>query len=365
VIEVPVAIPQPLGLNPGEMVRVRSASEIFATLDENGMLDGLPFMPEMVRFCGRTLPVTQRADATCAGDGLVRNMPDTVHLRTVRCDGAFHDGCQAGCLMYWKEAWLERADGAPGKAKPRRPDQDEQAFIDEVLIPATRVPRAEGTGPDLYRCQATEIKRASTAINPRDLSQYPRALGNWKLPKVILGTFAAFVNEVLGIWRYRMPRRLWILRGERWPFVLGKLQKGKTPKGEPLDLQPGDLVRIRSKREIVATLDQTNRNRGLLFDHEMARFCGRTARVQSRVSRLIEESNGEMIEIKSDCILLEGVACAGDYHRLCTRGIYSYWREIWLERIDAPADHVPTAPCISTRGSRDPGACGVAAPGLS
>ena len=45
-----------LGLRPGEVVRVRSASEIFATLDDRGTLDGLPFMPEMLKYCGRTLP---------------------------------------------------------------------------------------------------------------------------------------------------------------------------------------------------------------------------------------------------------------------------------------------------------------------
>jgi predicted DNA-binding antitoxin AbrB/MazE fold protein len=353
---VPAADLQPLDLKPGEMVRVRSASEIFATLDENGMLDGLPFMPEMLKHCGRTLPVTQRADATCAGDGLVRIMPDTVHLRTIRCDGSFHDGCQAACLMYWKEAWLERA-GDAGEAQPRELDEREQAFVDETLIPATRVEREDGSGPDLYRCQATEIKQASSPLGVRELDQYARSLRNWKFPKLVIGLVAEAVNEFLRIYRNRMPERLWILRGERFPFVLGKHEKGKTPKGEPLDLKAGDLVRIKSKREIVATLDKNNRNRGLYFDHEMARFCGRTARVQSRVTHLIEEKNGEMVEIKSDCIILEGVVCPGDFHRLCTRAIYSYWRESWLERIDAPEDHVPTAPCVVTRWSRDPGAC--------
>ena len=67
--EVPMSPAHVLSLKPGEFVRVRSASEIFATLDERGMLDGMPFMPEMLKYCGRTLPVTQRADATCAGDG--------------------------------------------------------------------------------------------------------------------------------------------------------------------------------------------------------------------------------------------------------------------------------------------------------
>jgi hypothetical protein len=356
VIEVSAAALEPLDLKPGELVRVRSASEIFATLDENGMLDGLPFMPEMLKYCGRTLPVTQRADATCAGDGDVRIMPGTVHLRNIRCDGSFHDGCQAACLMFWKEAWLERAEDV-GKADPQELDERAVAFVEDTLIPATRLEREDGPGPDLYRCQATEIKQASRPLRLREFDQYARSLRNWKFPKLVIGLFTEAVNEFLRICRNRLPERLWIRRGERFPFVLGKLEKGTTPKGEPLDLQPGDLVRIKSKREIVATLDRTNKNRGLYFDHEMARFCGRTARVQSRVTRLIEEKNGEMVEIKSDCLILEGVVCPGDFHRFCTRGIYSYWREIWLEKIDEPEDYVPTAPCVVSRWSRDPAGC--------
>lgn len=358
-----MSTPQALGLKPGELVRVRSASEIFATLDERGALDGLPFMPEMLKYCGRTLPVTQRADATCAGDGIVRNMPDTVHLRNIRCDGSAHDGCQAACLMYWKEAWLERAQDV-GRAVPRPLDEAEQAFVDKTLAAGTRVPREDGTGPDLYRCQATDIKQASRQLRTREFAQYKRGLSNWKLPKVVLGIIVELINEFQALTVAHLPERFRLARGERFPFVLGKLEKGTTPKGEPLGLQPGDLVRIKSKREIVTTLDRTNKNRGLYFDHEMARFCGRTARVQSRITRLIEEKNGEMLEIKSDCIVLEGIVCPGDFHRLCTRGITSYWREIWLEKVDESSDHVPTGPCIATRWSRDPGGetCGPANP---
>ena len=98
VTQVSSTTPRQLGLKPGERVRVRSASQIFATLGPDGTLDGLPFMPEMLKYCGRTLPVAQRADVTCAGAGVVRRMQDTVHLQRVRCDGSAHDGCQAACL---------------------------------------------------------------------------------------------------------------------------------------------------------------------------------------------------------------------------------------------------------------------------
>ena len=36
----------------GNVVEVRSESEILGTLDENGALEALPFMPEMLRHSG-------------------------------------------------------------------------------------------------------------------------------------------------------------------------------------------------------------------------------------------------------------------------------------------------------------------------
>ena len=292
------------------------------------MLDGLPFMPEMLKYCGRTLPVTQRADTTCAGAGVVRRMHNTVHLQKIRCDGSFHDGCQAACLMFWKESWLERAESGAADA-PRPLDEHERSFVDETLIPATKVtPDPEATGPR-YRCQATEIPAASEPMRFRELDQYVRGYRNWKLPKLVRGLAVELFNLYQSFSGRHLPARLLIAEAKPYPFVIGKLAKGHTPVGK-LDLQPGDLVRVKSKDEIVATLDTTGRNRGLLFDGEMASYCGRTARVQARVNRLIEESNGQMVEIKSDCIILEGVVCTADFHRFCTRAIYSYWREIWL-----------------------------------
>ena len=119
-------------------------------------------------------------------------------------------------------------------------------------------------------------------------------------------------------------------------------------------------MRVKSRAEIEATLDHANYNRGLSFDGEMVRYCGRTARVRARVNRLIEESTGEMIEINSDCIILEGVVCAADYHRFCPRAIYPYWREIWLERVE-PADLDGDAPACAGTSQERPVASSAAA----
>jgi hypothetical protein len=334
--------PKVLDLRPGELVRVRGASEIFATLDEHGTLDGLPFMPEMLKYCGRTLPVTQRADKTCAGDGVVRRMHNTVHLQNVRCDGSAHDGCQAACLMFWKEAWLERLENGSGPAPPRL-DEDEQKYVAGTLLPATK--DETEAGAPRYRCQATEIPSASEPLRFRQAEQYVRDLQSWSLGKIVRGLIIELFNLWQGFSERRLPKALRIAGGRRYPFVVGKLAKGETPSRK-LDLRPGDLVRIKGKDEIVATLDTTNRNRGLSFDGEMSNYCGRTARVRARVNRLIEESTGEMIDIKSDCVILDGVVCAADYHRFCTRAIYPYWREIWLEKVDSsPHRNGSSVPC--------------------
>ena len=123
--------------------------------------------------------------------------------------------------------------------------------------------------------------------------------------------------------------------GRRWGALPGKAV-GRTPT-ERSDLQPGEVVRIKSRDEVSATLDENLRNRGLGFDAEMGRFCGTTARVAKRVDHIIDENSGVMIDMKNPCIVLEGVVCEGAYSHSCPRAITPYFREIWLERVEQPA----------------------------
>ena len=103
---------------------------------------------------------------------------------------------------------------------------------------------------------------------------------------------------------------------------------------------PGERVRVKSKEEIVATLDVHQRNRGLSFDVEMVPYCGGEFRVQRRVNTIIEERTGKVMTWPGDAIVLEGVVCSGCLSRnrlFCARSITPYWREIWLERVATSA----------------------------
>jgi hypothetical protein len=110
----------------------------------------------------------------------------------------------------------------------------------------------------------------------------------------------------------------------------------KSTPGEKLDLRPGELVQVRTLAEIELTLNAGQRNRGLWFDIEMLPHIGRTYRVHSRVERILEEKTGRMLTLKGDCIVLEDVVCSGCLSKdrlFCPRGLYLFWREVWLKRV--------------------------------
>src|SRR5438093_610554 len=52
-------------LYPGDIVEVKAPDEILQSLDIDGTLGNLPFMPEMVEFCGKRFRVSRRALKTC------------------------------------------------------------------------------------------------------------------------------------------------------------------------------------------------------------------------------------------------------------------------------------------------------------
>jgi len=139
---------------------VRGEEEILATLDDQGTLDALPFMPEMRRYCGGRYQVKARADRTFAEHAGLRRMRDAVHLSDVRCDGSAHDGCGRSCLMFWKEAWLERCA--------------QVAEADTPIAPATVAgPTSLSTRRGArYFCQATELAHATRPIRISELRQF-------------------------------------------------------------------------------------------------------------------------------------------------------------------------------------------------
>jgi hypothetical protein len=338
----------------GDWVEVRSKEEILSTLDENCELDGMPFMPEMFAFCGRRFRVYKSAHKTCDTVFPVRGrrVGDAVHLDT-RCDGSAHGGCQAGCMIFWKEAWLkpvrgmsQESDliGAEALSASTNVTAPAPGCTEFAVTKRTQVIDPNGGAPT-YICQATRLPYATSKLEWWEPGQYIEdyCSGNVGLWTMICGAtyflYSGLIRADIGLrrplrWFYDHFHFLW--RGSPFPRRSGVIPEGQATPVETLNLQPGELVRVKTHKEILKTLNTASRNRGLYFDAEEVPYCGRTYRVLRRVERIVNERTGKMQEMKTPCIILDSVICRSRYSEcrlFCPRSIYAYWREIWLERV--------------------------------
>jgi hypothetical protein len=306
-------------LRAGQWATVRQASEILATLDADGALAGVPFMPEMVPFLGRRLRVHRRADKTCVEGGGLRRLGAAVLLEGSRCDGAAHDGCQRGCMIFWPEAWLRPED----ERRPVVNLRGEAEARETLLALATR--RGE-----LYHCQSTALPEATRQLSPWSygLVASDLAKGEIGLHGAVSVVFRTLANRVL-----RM-----LGRGEL-DQLAGDAVK---PRRGKLALRTGEWVRIKPAQAVRATLGPDGRNRGLSFEPEMTRHVGKTYQVDQVIERIILEETGRMAQLKAT-VSLKAVTCQGLCAKNCPRNNPLFWREAWLERVDAVAAPPPRA----------------------
>jgi hypothetical protein len=292
-------------LRPGDVVQVRSEAEIRATLDADGKHDGLLFMEEMRRFCGRTFRVYRRGDKTCAEGNGLRRMPNAVTLDGVACDGSAHGGCKRTCQIYWKEAWLSRCSSDAGVERPTHADAAPAA----VELP-------NGT---ICTCQSTEMHRATTPLPLWDLRQYVCDLQHltWtQFTRIVCILLANTTRRLLGL-----------------PDLRQLCGNSTAPSMPPLNLQPGELVELKSRNEIAETLNKHGKLGGLESMPEMIQHCGKQFRVLKRLDKMVFEGTGELRSLKNT-VLLEGLVCDGSSHRGCPRASYVYVREAWLRRVE-------------------------------
>jgi hypothetical protein len=312
-------------LRRGDFVEVKPPDEIVQTLDAEGALDHLPFMPEMLEFCGRTFRVSRRALTICISGpetGVPRGfrVDDVVTLDDVRCSGAAHDGCQKACMIFWREAWLRKVGDAVG-----------QSQVDLRGMDQLRARLKVSTGRKIYFCQASQLSRAT---QPLSRSQ------KWRkyLSGLRAGNFSALqMARSIGIWLY------WFKIRRMFFGVHARGSSEPTPT-EGLNLQSGEWVEVKSMQNIIETLNERGDNRGLHFSDDMRLWCGRRCRVKGRLDKIIVDGTGQMRELHNT-VCLEGSTCGCSYMGSCmdgcARGELTYWREIWLRRSDEQTTHDP------------------------
>ena len=303
-------------LRPNDLVEVRSPKEILQTLDAGGALDYLPFMPEMVEFCGKRFRVSRRVVKTCSYTGSGTNMrefltDDIVTLDSLRCSGVEHDECPKYCTIFWRAAWLRKVDHVGDERAHSAVDSNDRTELTARLKTTS--------GPTTYFCQASELLKAT------------KPLARWKrvgkcFSEVRAGNCTGLeMVQRIGIWLFWRVRRVFM--GE---FAQGP--KRLTPV-ESLNLQSGELVEVKPMKNILETLNRTGRNRGLYFSPDMRLSCGKPQRVERRLDKIIVDGTGDVRKM-SNTVYLEGSLCGCSHVALggCSRNEFVYWRETWLRR---------------------------------
>jgi hypothetical protein len=120
--DIPMGKPTPderLGLEPGELVEIRSREEIFRTVNEGNFNRGLQIDEEMTKYCGGRYRVTSRVTRIInerSGEMMHFKNPCIV-LDDVNCMGEYSAKrllCPRRITAYWREIWLKRVEETPG-----------------------------------------------------------------------------------------------------------------------------------------------------------------------------------------------------------------------------------------------------------
>lgn len=111
----------------------------------------------------------------------------------------------------------------------------------------------------------------------------------------------------------------------------------KTP-ASPMILKPGDLVRVRTEKEIRKTLNRWNQLKGCGIMDDMWKYCGTEQRVFKIVKQFLDERD-YLVKKCNGIVILQDVLCEGTkWFGRCDRSCYYFWREEWIERVDVQMD---------------------------
>jgi hypothetical protein len=318
-----------------DLVEIKSLQEIAETLDTSGSIAGLPFMPEMVRYCGQQFRAYRVIDKIYdyGRTKKLRRLDDSLSLLGLRCDGSVHGGCQAACYLIWKVDWLKpvakpHSDHLEnGRFRLANGTSAENRLVNSVSEELT------ANNPDIkrYKCQYTDLASASKPLDPWDVRQDLRPLWTGNV------TLAAFIVALLTrLFNYAQDLR----GGIAFP-ALTLTSRPDLPVVS-LGLKSGESVRVLRKDEICRNLDAASRNRGLWFDKDMLKQAGQSFTVLGRVDQIIDDATGCMITMKTPCILLNDAVGSGEFLRFSAQHDYSFWREAWLARESASRSPVST-----------------------
>lgn len=156
-------------------------------------------------------------------------------------------------------------------------------------------------------------------------------VGHQPVLKSLKRTFAKPWNYFLKKWLKRYTR--FISNQNSKNARMAGVSVAPITSTQTYTLKAGDLVRVRSRAEIEATLDRWKELKGCAFLEYMWQYCDTTQRVLQSMERFLDERDYKVKKVRG-LVLLEGVICRGTpVFGRCDRCCHLFWREEWLEKI--------------------------------
>ena len=116
-------------LRPGDLVQIRSKSEIARTVGENGKTRGLWFDREMLPYCGQTARVKAKVEHFIDEDTgrMIHLASDCYILDDVVCKSYRSSSrwfCPRAIYPWWREGWLRPAEPEAAERRQTRATGD-------------------------------------------------------------------------------------------------------------------------------------------------------------------------------------------------------------------------------------------------
>ena len=175
----------------------------------------------------------------------------------------------------------------------------------------------EDTLSDLDGCQLPCVPRFSTG--------FAKPVGRSLLTR--------FKRALAKPWNYHVKK--WL----KWAYYKSPRSRVASVRARAMEFAPttpfgkGEVVRVRSREQILSTLDPFKELKGCGFLPDMYRYCGTQQIVLRSMQHFMDERDYKLKKVRG-VILLENVICNGTAaFGECDRCCYLFWREEWLERL--------------------------------
>lgn len=101
-------------------------------------------------------------------------------------------------------------------------------------------------------------------------------------------------------------------------------------------IKAGDIVKVKTKKEIQGMLDERSKYKGCSFIGRMYEYCGNNYTVFKEVNYFFDEAKQKMCKCKN-IVLLEEVTCSGKqkmFFESCDRSCFYFWHVDWLDKLE-------------------------------